>query len=103
MNNNVNIYGNYTSYGSTYLNNKNSHSNLNTNSNANITGERPKTSTNIKIKPIQKVSSMNFPSSINNKTNRGRKKKDVIEKGNHTKFTDDNMMRKIKCHFLNHL
>ena len=68
MNNNVNIYGNYTSYGSTYLNNKNSHSNLNTNSNANITGERPKTSTNIKIKPIQKVSSMNFPSSNKNKT-----------------------------------
>ena len=27
--------------------------------------------------------------------------KDVIEKGNHTKFTDDNVMRKIKCHFLN--
>ena len=33
--------------------------------------------------------------------NRGRKKKEVIEKGNHTKFTDDNMMRKIKCHFFN--
>ena len=32
------------------------------------TGERPKTSTNIKIKPIQKVSSMNFPSSNKNKT-----------------------------------
>jgi hypothetical protein len=41
--------------------------------------------------------------SFSNKKNRGRKKKDVIEKGNHTKFTDDNMMRKIKCHFFNHI
>ena len=37
------------------------------------------------------------------KQNRGRKKKEVIEKGNHTKFTDDNMMRKIKCHFFNYI
>jgi hypothetical protein len=49
---------------------------------------------------INKSTSTNNES-INNKSNRGRKKKDVIEKGNHTKFTDDNMMRKIKCHFLN--
>ena len=41
--------------------------------------------------------------SFSNKKSRGRKKKDVIEKGNHTKFTDDNMMRKIKCHFFNHI
>ena len=39
--------------------------------------------------------------SFSSKKNRGRKKKEVTEKGNHTKFTDDNMMRKIKCHFLN--
>ena len=49
---------------------------------------------------INKSTSTNNES-FNNKSNRGRKKKDVIEKGNHTKFTDDNMMRKIKCHFLN--
>ena len=46
---------------------------------------------------INKSTSTNNES-INNKSNRGRKKKEVIEKGNHTKFTDDNMMRKIKCH-----
>ena len=37
------------------------------------------------------------------KTKRGRKKKEVKEKGDHTKFKDDNMMRKIKCHFFNHI
>ena len=31
----------------------------------------------------------------------GRKKKAEMFKGNHTKFTDDNVIRKIKCHFLN--
>lgn len=41
--------------------------------------------------------------SFTNKQNRGRKKKEVKEKGNHTKFTDDNMMRKIKCHFFNYI
>lgn len=50
---------------------------------------------------ISKSSSTNNESF--NKTNRGRKKKEVEEKGNHTKFTDDNMMRKIKCHYFNHI
>ena len=51
---------------------------------------------------ISKSTSTNNES-FSNKKSRGRKKKDVIEKGNHTKFTDDNMMRKIKCHFFNHI
>ena len=49
---------------------------------------------------INKSTSTNNES-FSNKKNRGRKKKDVTDKGNHTKFTDDNMMRKIKCHFFN--
>lgn len=51
---------------------------------------------------INKSTSTNNES-FSNKKNRGRKKKDVTDKGNHTKFTDDNMMRKIKCHFFNHI
>jgi len=51
---------------------------------------------------INKSTSTNNES-FTNKQNRGRKKKEVVEKGNHTKFTDDNMMRKIKCHFFNHI
>ena len=51
---------------------------------------------------INKSTSTNNES-FTNKQNRGRKKKEVIEKGNHTKFTDDNMMRKIKCHFFNYI
>jgi len=39
--------------------------------------------------------------SFTDKNNRGRKKKEVVDKGNHTKFVDDNIMRKIKCHFFN--
>lgn len=39
----------------------------------------------------------------NQKKNMGRKKKEEIFKGNHTKFTDDNVIRKIKCHFLNYI
>ena len=31
----------------------------------------------------------------------GRKKKAEMLKGNNNKFTDDNVIRKIKCHFLN--
>ena len=37
------------------------------------------------------------------KKNMGRKKKEAKFKGNHTKFTDDNVIRKIKCHFLNYI
>jgi len=37
----------------------------------------------------------------NKKKGMGRKKKAEMFKGNHTKFTDDNVIRKIKCHFLN--
>ena len=51
---------------------------------------------------ISKSTSTNNES-FSMKKNRGRKKKNVTDKGNHTKFTDDNMMRKIKCHFFNHL
>ena len=51
---------------------------------------------------INKSTSTNNES-FSNKNNRGRKKKDATYKGNHTKFTDDNMMRKIKCHFFNHI
>ena len=64
-NNNINLYGNYTNYRSGYFNNKNSNTNLNANNN-NI--DRPKTSTNIKIKPIQKSPIFNCQSS-NNKVN----------------------------------
>ena len=35
-----------------------------------------------------------------NKKHQGRKSKDEIDKGDHTKFSDDNVMRKIKSHFL---
>ena len=58
---NSNTFGNYP--GSTYLNNKNSNTNLNMNNN----GERPKTTTNKKIKPIQKTPS-SYTSTNNNKT-----------------------------------
>ena len=58
---NSNTFGNYS--GSTYLNNKNSNTNLNMNNN----GERPKTTTNKKIKPIQKTPS-SYTSTNNNKT-----------------------------------
>ena len=51
---------------------------------------------------ISKSTSTNNES-FSMKKNRGRKKKNVTDKGNHTKFTDDNMMRKIKCHFFNHI
>ena len=34
--------------------------------------------------------------------NMGRKKKDVQEKGEHTKFSEDNMMRKIKSNFIDY-
>ena len=37
------------------------------------------------------------------KSSMGRKKKEDEFKGNHTKFTDDNVVRKIKCHFLNNI
>ena len=60
----------------------------------------------IKKKKPNDIFEINKSTSTNNdsfssKKNRGRKKKEVTERGNHTKFTDDNMMRKIKCHFLN--
>lgn len=35
------------------------------------------------------------------KSNQGRKKRDEKDKGNHTKFSEDNIMRKIKSYFLN--
>ena len=59
-------------------------------------------------KKSKDIFEINKSTSTNNesfslKKNRGRKKKDVTDKGNHTKFTDDNMMRKIKCHFFNHI
>lgn len=37
------------------------------------------------------------------KSLRGRKKKIESIKGNHTKFTSDNIIRKIKTHFFNHI
>lgn len=63
--------------------------------------ERPKQN-KFDIFEINKSTSTNNES-FTNKTSRGRKKKEVINKGNHTKFTDDNMMRKIKCHYFNHI
>ena len=63
--------------------------------------ERPKQN-KFDIFEINKSTSTNNES-FTNKTSRGRKKKEVIDKGNHTKFTDDNMMRKIKCHYFNHI
>ena len=63
-NNNNNLNGNYTSYGSAYINNKNNN-NTNLNGNNNLINERPKTTTNIKVKPIQKTPSSNYPNSNN--------------------------------------
>ena len=62
--NNNNLYGNYTNYGSAYLNNKITN-NINLNANNIINNERPKTTTNIKVKPIQKNPSSSLPSSNN--------------------------------------
>ena len=39
----------------------------------------------------------------NGKKKGGRKKKDEIEKGEHTKFSEDNLMRKIKSHLLDYI
>ena len=61
-NNNMNIYGSNTNYGNIYLNNKNSCPILNVNNQNKV--ERPKTSTNIKMKPIQKITN-NYPTSNN--------------------------------------
>ena len=60
---------------------------------------------NIKKYEIFEISktTSNNNETFSNKLNRGRKKKEVIDKGNHTKFTDDNMMRKIKSHFFNYI
>ena len=49
-----------------------------------------------------------YSQSINNesfskKSSRGRKKKIENIKGKHTKFTSDNIIRKIKCHFFNYI
>ena len=41
--------------------------------------------------------------SFSKKSSRGRKKKIENIKGKHTKFTSDNIMRKIKCHFFNYI
>ena len=41
--------------------------------------------------------------SFSKKSSRGRKKKIENIKGKHTKFTADNIMRKIKCHFFNYI
>ena len=59
-------------------------------------------------KESKDIFEINKTSSTNNESfsipkSRGRKKQDVTDKGNHTKFTDDNMMRKIKCHFFNYI
>ena len=62
INTNINAYGNNTNYGNIYLNNKNSCPILNVNNQNRV--ERPKTSTNIMIKPIQKVIN-NCPTSNN--------------------------------------
>ena len=66
INNNIynnNIYnGNYTNYGGGYLNNKNSSPNLNVNNN---NCERPKTSSNIKIKPLPKTPNINSQNTNN--------------------------------------
>ena len=45
----------------------------------------------------------NLENEFNNektKSTQGRKKKEVIDKGNHTKYAEDNIMRKIKSYFL---
>ena len=60
-NNNINN-GNYTNYGGGYLNNKNSSPNLNVNNN---NCERPKTSANIKIKPLPKTPNINSQNTNN--------------------------------------
>ncbi len=45
---------------------------------------------------IMKLQKMAKPKKI-----QGRKKKEEKEKGNHTKYSEDNIMRKIKSHFFN--
>ena len=54
------------------------------------------------IYKVEKMTDKNNESFSKNKI-RGRKKKYEIIKGNHTKFTEDNIMRKIKCHFFIHI
>ena len=55
-----------------------------------------------KIYEITKVSNPKNESSIK-QNKKGRKKKKEIFKGNHTKHTADNIIRKIKCHFFNYI
>ena len=78
------------------LNNK--ESKLNSNENSLLGKKRKK----LKIYVVNKSGSTN-DESLSKKSLRGRKKKIEIIKGNHTKFSGDNIMRKIKCHFLNNV
>ena len=55
-----------------------------------------------KIYEIKKVLNSNNENSIK-QNKKGRKKKKEIFKGNHTKHTADNIIRKIKCHFFNYI
>ena len=55
-----------------------------------------------KIYEITKISNSNDDNS-KKPNKKGRKKKIESFKGNHTKHTADNIMRKIKCHFFNYI
>ena len=55
-----------------------------------------------KIYKITKVPNPNNKSTLK-QNKKGRKKKIETFKGNHTKHTADNIIRKIKCHFFNHI
>ena len=87
------------------LNIENESNNLNKNENKSncdnnsLLGKKRK---KLKIYVVNKSGSTN-EESFNKTSLRGRKKKIEIIKGNHTKFSGDNIMRKIKCHFLNNV
>ena len=81
-------------------NKENKENELNNNDNNNtLLGKKRKKE---KMYEVIKSGSTN-DDSFNKKTMRGRKKKVEIIKGNHTKFSGDNIMRKIKCHFLSNV
>ena len=55
--------------------------------------------TQMTSKKTKRINNLKFES----KLNMGRKSKNVTEKGDHTKYTEDNMMRKIKTYFIKYI
>ena len=55
--------------------------------------------TEMTSKKTKRINNLN----VESKLKMGRKPKNVIEKGDHTKNTEDNIMRKIKTYFIKHI